>query len=38
VGKTDLEKALQVLMEGRKDDNVNDPRVRQLYLGEDFRM
>ncbi|HEX7199911.1 MAG TPA: LPS export ABC transporter ATP-binding protein, partial [Dongiaceae bacterium] len=28
----------QVLMEGRKDDIVNDPEVRRLYLGEDFRM
>jgi lipopolysaccharide export system ATP-binding protein len=28
----------QVLMEGRPDEIVNDPRVRQLYLGEDFRM
>ena len=27
----------QVLMEGRKDDIVNDPEVRRLYLGEDFR-
>jgi len=24
-------------MEGRKDDIVNDPEVRRLYLGEDFR-
>ena len=28
----------EVLMEGRQDDIVNDPEVRQLYLGEDFRM
>jgi lipopolysaccharide export system ATP-binding protein len=28
----------QVLMEGRPEEIVNDPRVRQLYLGEDFRM
>jgi lipopolysaccharide export system ATP-binding protein len=28
----------QVLMEGRQDDIVNDPQVRQLYLGEDFRI
>jgi lipopolysaccharide export system ATP-binding protein len=28
----------QVLMEGRKDDVVNDPEVRRLYLGEDFRV
>jgi lipopolysaccharide export system ATP-binding protein len=28
----------EVLMEGRKDDIVNDPQVRQLYLGEDFRI
>ena len=27
----------QVLMEGRKDDIVNDPEVRRLYLGEDFQ-
>ncbi len=27
----------QVLMEGRKDDIINDPEVRRLYLGEDFR-
>jgi lipopolysaccharide export system ATP-binding protein len=26
-----------VLMEGRQDDIVNDPEVRRLYLGEDFR-
>jgi ABC-type lipopolysaccharide export system ATPase subunit len=25
-------------MEGRKDDIVNDPEVRRLYLGEDFRI
>ena len=28
----------QVLMEGRQDDIVNDPEVRRLYLGEDFRV
>ncbi|TMJ43659.1 MAG: LPS export ABC transporter ATP-binding protein [Alphaproteobacteria bacterium] len=28
----------QVLMEGRKDDIVNDPEVRRLYLGEEFRV
>jgi lipopolysaccharide export system ATP-binding protein len=28
----------QVLMEGRKDDIVNDPEVRRLYLGEDFQV
>jgi lipopolysaccharide export system ATP-binding protein len=28
----------QVLMEGRKDDIVNDPEVRRLYLGEEFRI
>jgi lipopolysaccharide export system ATP-binding protein len=28
----------QVLMEGRKNDIVNDPEVRRLYLGEDFRL
>jgi lipopolysaccharide export system ATP-binding protein len=27
-----------VLMEGRPDEIVNNPQVRQLYLGEDFRM
>jgi lipopolysaccharide export system ATP-binding protein len=27
----------QVLMEGSKDDIVNDPEVRRLYLGEDFQ-
>jgi ABC-type lipopolysaccharide export system ATPase subunit len=27
-----------VLMEGRKDDIVNDPEVRRLYLGEEFRV
>jgi len=27
----------KVLMEGRKDDIVNDPEVRRLYLGENFR-
>jgi len=25
-------------MEGRKDDIVNDPEVRRLYLGEEFRI
>jgi ABC-type lipopolysaccharide export system ATPase subunit len=25
-------------MEGRKDDIVNDPEVRRLYLGEEFRV
>jgi len=25
-------------MEGRKDDIVNDPEVRRLYLGDDFRI
>jgi ABC-type lipopolysaccharide export system ATPase subunit len=25
-------------MEGRQDDIVNDPEVRRLYLGEDFRI
>ncbi len=28
----------EVLMEGRADDIVNNPDVRRLYLGEDFRM
>ena len=28
----------EVLMEGRQDDIVNDPEVRRLYLGEDFRI
>ncbi len=28
----------EVLMEGRKDDIVNDPEVRRLYLGEEFRI
>ena len=28
----------QVLMEGRKVDIVNDPEVRRLYLGEEFRV
>ena len=28
----------QVLMEGRQDDIVNDPEVRRLYLGKDFRI
>src|SRR5262249_51975713 len=28
----------QVLMEGRADDIVNDPEVRRLYLGEEFRL
>jgi lipopolysaccharide export system ATP-binding protein len=28
----------EVLMEGRKDDIVNDPEVRRLYLGEDFQV
>jgi lipopolysaccharide export system ATP-binding protein len=27
----------QVLMEGSRDDIVNDPEVRRLYLGEDFQ-
>jgi lipopolysaccharide export system ATP-binding protein len=27
-----------VLMEGRRDDIINDPEVRRVYLGEDFRM
>jgi len=28
----------EVLMEGRQDDIVNDPEVRRLYLGEEFRI
>jgi lipopolysaccharide export system ATP-binding protein len=28
----------QVLMEGRTDDIVNNPEVRRLYLGEEFRL
>jgi len=28
----------QILMDGRKDDIVNDPEVRRLYLGEEFRV
>ncbi len=28
----------EVLMEGRPDDIVNDPEVRRLYLGEEFRI
>ncbi|MEA2905219.1 MAG: lipopolysaccharide export system ATP-binding protein [Alphaproteobacteria bacterium] len=28
----------EVLMEGRAEDIVNDPEVRRLYLGEEFRM
>jgi lipopolysaccharide export system ATP-binding protein len=28
----------EVLMEGRQDDIVNDPEVRRLYLGEEFRV
>jgi lipopolysaccharide export system ATP-binding protein len=28
----------EVLMEGRKDDIINDPEVRRLYLGEEFRL
>jgi lipopolysaccharide export system ATP-binding protein len=28
----------QVLTEGTPDDIVNDPDVRRLYLGEEFRM
>jgi len=28
----------QVLMEGRAEDIVNDPQVRELYLGESFRL
>ena len=28
----------EVLMEGRADDIVNNPEVRRLYLGEEFRL
>jgi lipopolysaccharide export system ATP-binding protein len=28
----------EVLMEGSQDDIVNDPEVRRLYLGDDFRL
>jgi lipopolysaccharide export system ATP-binding protein len=28
----------EVLMEGRKEDIVNDPEVRRVYLGEDFAL
>jgi lipopolysaccharide export system ATP-binding protein len=28
----------EVLMEGNRDDIVNDPEVRRLYLGEEFRI
>ncbi len=28
----------EVLMEGRQDDIVNDPEVRRLYLGEEFKV
>ena len=28
----------EVLMEGNRDDIVNDPEVRRLYLGEEFQM
>ena len=28
----------EVLMEGRTDDIVNNPEVRRLYLGEEFRL
>jgi lipopolysaccharide export system ATP-binding protein len=28
----------EVLMEGRQDEIVNDPEVRRLYLGEEFRI
>ena len=28
----------EVLMEGRAEDIVNDPEVRRVYLGEEFRM
>jgi lipopolysaccharide export system ATP-binding protein len=28
----------EVLMEGRKEDIVNDPEVRRLYLGENFAL
>jgi lipopolysaccharide export system ATP-binding protein len=27
-----------VLMEGRTEDIVNDPEVRRVYLGEQFRL
>jgi lipopolysaccharide export system ATP-binding protein len=27
-----------VLMEGRSEDIVNNPEVRRLYLGEEFRL
>jgi ABC-type lipopolysaccharide export system ATPase subunit len=27
-----------VLREGNADDIINDPEVRRLYLGEEFRM
>jgi lipopolysaccharide export system ATP-binding protein len=27
-----------VLMEGRADDIVNNPDVRRLYLGEEFKL
>jgi len=28
----------EVLREGRADEIINDPEVRRLYLGEEFRM
>jgi lipopolysaccharide export system ATP-binding protein len=28
----------EVLMEGRTEDIVNNPEVRRLYLGEEFRL
>jgi lipopolysaccharide export system ATP-binding protein len=28
----------EVLMEGGKEEIVNDPEVRRLYLGEDYRI
>ena len=28
----------EVLREGNADDIINDPEVRRLYLGEEFRM
>ncbi len=28
----------EVLMEGRAEDIVNNPEVRRLYLGEEFRL
>ena len=28
----------EVLREGHRDEIINDPEVRRLYLGEDFRM